>query len=159
MQTYMRMLCIAGFAATLSLSGCGKKEGPAAPESTVVPAAEPAAAAPSPEAAPAATPSPETAPAPEVASASTDAGASDRGKQVYDQACHVCHAAGIAGAPRFADKAAWEPRIAQGMDLLHEHSITGFAGKTGAMPPKGGRLDFSDDDVKAAVDYMVAAAR
>ncbi len=101
----------------------------------------------------------EAAPDAALAAAPADAVANGKGKEIYDQACHVCHAAGIAGAPGFGDKAAWEPRIAQGMDLLHEHSIKGYTGKTGSMPPKGGRLDLSDEDVKAAVDYMVGAAR
>ena len=70
----------------------------------------------------------------------------------------ACHGAGIAGAPKFGDKAAWAPRIKQGDDVLYEHAIKGFQGKTGMMPPKGGSTA-SDDDVKAAVDVMVAAAK
>jgi len=153
MKICVRMLWIVGVTATLTLGGCGKEEaattesGGAALTGSVAPAPEAPAAA--------------VAAAPEaaVAAAPAAAGAGDRGKQIYDQACHVCHAAGIAGAPGFGDKAAWEPRIAQGMDVLHAHSIQGFTGKTGSMPPKGGRLDFSDADVEAAVDYMVEAAR
>ncbi|MCG3201999.1 MAG: hypothetical protein NFCOHLIN_01871 [Gammaproteobacteria bacterium] len=99
------------------------------------------------------------APAPEAPAAAVAAGGGDKGKQIYDTVCMACHAAGVAGAPMFGDKAAWEPRIAQGMDLLHEHSIKGYMGKTGMMPPKGGRADLPDDDVKAAVDYMVSAAK
>jgi cytochrome c5 len=78
-----------------------------------------------------------------------------RGKEVYDMACFVCHAMGIAGAPKFGDEDAWGPRIAQGMDILYAHSINGFQGKTGVMPPKGGRTDLSDEDVRQAVRYMV----
>jgi cytochrome c5 len=81
------------------------------------------------------------------------------GKSVYDGLCMACHAAGVAGAPKLGDKAAWEPRIAQGNDLLYQHAIAGFTGKTGMMPPKGGNAALSDDDVKAAVDYMVGAAK
>ncbi|HBI69424.1 MAG TPA: cytochrome c5 family protein, partial [Massilia sp.] len=66
--------------------------------------------------------------------------------------------AGIAGAPKLADKAAWAPRIQQGTAVLYEHAIKGFQGKTGMMPPKGG-ASAPDADVKAAVDFMVAAAR
>lgn len=78
-----------------------------------------------------------------------------RGKEVYDAACFVCHATGVAGAPKLGDSAGWSPRIAQGAETMYTHSIKGFMGETGLMPPKGGRMDYSDDDVKAAVDYMV----
>ena len=81
------------------------------------------------------------------------------GKAIYEQACVACHGAGIAGAPKFGDKAAWAPRIKQGPAMLHDHALKGFTGKAGMMPPKGGRMDFSDDQVKAAVDHMVAAGK
>ena len=71
----------------------------------------------------------------------------------------MCHGAGIAGAPKFGDKAAWAPRIAQGVNVLYTHAMGGFTGKGGVMPPKGGNLALTDPDIKAAVDYMVAAAR
>ncbi len=77
------------------------------------------------------------------------------GKATYDSACQACHAAGVAGAPKVGDVAAWKDRIAQGMDTLVEHSIKGFQGKAGMMPAKGGFTNLSDDDVKAAVAYMV----
>ncbi len=50
------------------------------------------------------------------------AGADDHGKKIYDTTCMACHAAGVAGAPKLGDKAAWAPRIAQGMDTLHTHA-------------------------------------
>jgi cytochrome c5 len=81
------------------------------------------------------------------------------GEQVYNQACVACHGAGVAGAPKFGDKAAWAPRIAQGMDTLHQHALQGFQGKAGFMPPKGGRTDLTDQSVMNGVDYMVAAAK
>jgi cytochrome c5 len=81
------------------------------------------------------------------------------GEQVYNQACVACHGAGVAGAPKFGDKAAWAPRIAQGIDTLHKHALQGFQGKNGLMPQKGGRTDFSDQSVMNGVDYMVAAAK
>jgi cytochrome c5 len=81
------------------------------------------------------------------------------GETVYNQACVACHGAGIAGAPKFGDKAAWGPRIAQGADTLHKHAIEGFQGKAGLMPPKGGRTDLSDQSVINAVDYIVAASQ
>ncbi|HYA36794.1 MAG TPA: c-type cytochrome [Candidatus Methylomirabilis sp.] len=84
-----------------------------------------------------------------------NAAGDDKGKKVYDTTCFACHAAGVAGAPKFGDKAAWGPRIAQGIDTLHTHALKGFQGKAGMMPPKGGNMSLSDADVKAAVDYMV----
>ena len=81
------------------------------------------------------------------------------GEAVYSQACAACHGAGVAGAPKYGDKAAWAPRIAQGTDTLHQHAINGFQGKSGFMPPKGGRSDFTDQSVKNGVDYMVSAAK
>jgi cytochrome c5 len=81
------------------------------------------------------------------------------GKKVFDTACTACHGAGIAGAPKFGDKAAWAPRIAQGINTLDTHALQGFQGKAGVMPPKGGYTSLSDADVKAAVDYMVSAAK
>ena len=77
------------------------------------------------------------------------------GDQVYQQVCTACHGAGVAGAPKTGDKAAWTPRVAQGMDLLHKHAIEGYQGKAGYMPPKGGRTDLSDQSVMSAVDYLV----
>ncbi len=81
------------------------------------------------------------------------------GKSVYASACVACHGTGLAGAPKFGDKAAWAPRIAQGTATLDKHAIEGFQGSAGMMPAKGGRVDLSDDAVKAAVEYMAAAAR
>ena len=82
----------------------------------------------------------------------------DAGKTLYSQACIACHGAGIAGAPKFGDKAAWAPRLAQGAATLYQHAIAGFQGKAGVMPAKGGS-SAPDVDVKAAVDYMSAAAK
>ena len=87
------------------------------------------------------------------------AGAEDKGKKIYDATCMACHAAGVAGAPKLGDKAAWAPRIAQGMDTLHTHAIKGFQGKAGMMPPKGGNMAAKDEDIKAAVDYMVSQSK
>ncbi len=90
----------------------------------------------------------------EQAVATADSG---KGKEIYDSVCFACHAQGIAGAPKFGDKEAWAPRIAKGIDTLHDHAIHGFTGESGSMmPAKGGRVDLPDEDVKAAVDYMVA---
>lgn len=81
------------------------------------------------------------------------------GEQVYNMACVACHGAGVAGAPKFGDKGAWSPRIAEGADTLHKHALEGYQGKTGFMPPKGGRIDLADKSVMNAVDYMVAAGK
>ncbi len=77
------------------------------------------------------------------------------GPQVYNAACNACHGAGIGGAPILGDGAQWTDRIAQGADTLNEHAVRGFSGSTGFMPPKGGRMDLSDAEIEAAVDYMV----
>ena len=136
-------------------AGGGKFAEPAAPA-----AADAAAAAPATEAAaPAATAAVEVAaaapiatPAPAApASATVAAGA---GEALYKQACAVCHVAGVAGAPKFADKAAWAPRLALGVDGLTASVIKG----KGAMPPKGGSAA-SDADIKSAVTYMLAAVK
>ena len=83
------------------------------------------------------------------------ASAAGSGKATYDSVCAVCHGAGVAGAPKFGDKAAWAPRIKTGKDALYASSLKG----KGAMPPKGGNTTLSDDAVKAAVDYMLAAVK
>ena len=88
--------------------------------------------------------------------ASADSG---MGKKTYDSVCFVCHAAGVAGAPKFGDKAAWAPRIAKGMDTLVNNAINGFQGSAGMMPPKGGNMSLSDEEVSAAVSYMVENAK
>ena len=83
------------------------------------------------------------------------AGNAGGAKATYDTVCSVCHAAGVAGAPKFGDKAAWAPRLKTGKDALHASALKG----KGAMPPKGGNASLSDDAVKAAVDYMAGAAK
>jgi cytochrome c5 len=111
-------------------------------------------------AAPASPPTGASAPVPGTASSAAvpAAGSADAGKGLYSTTCVACHGGGIAGAPKFGDKAAWAPRIAQGQNVLYEHAIKGFQGKAGVMPPKGGSTA-PDADVKAAVDYMVSAAK
>ena len=81
------------------------------------------------------------------------------GTELFEQTCSVCHGQGIAGAPKAGDKAAWAPRIAEGKAMLYQHALNGFQGKTGVMPPKGGRTDVPDDLVKQAVDHMVQMAQ
>jgi cytochrome c5 len=78
------------------------------------------------------------------------------GPQVFNTACNVCHDAGIGGAPKLDDGANWEARVAQGVDTLYLHAVDGYTGAAGYMPPKGGRLDLSDDEITGAVDYMLS---
>ncbi len=81
------------------------------------------------------------------------------GPQVYNSACIACHGNGVGGAPVTGDVAAWAARIAQGNDVLYDHAINGFQGSAGVMIAKGGRMDLSDEEVRLAVDYMVAESR
>lgn len=88
--------------------------------------------------------------------ASAAAGSGDQarsGEEVYNAACMACHATGAGGAPVTGDATAWADRIAKGLDALHESGIKGVPG-TGMMA-KGGCMDCSDEEVMAAVDYMV----
>lgn len=80
------------------------------------------------------------------------------GEDTYNKTCMACHGTGAAGAPKIGDKADWGPRVAQGKQTLYDHAIKGFTGQKGAMPPKGGAAQLSDDEVKAAVDFMVSKA-
>ena len=79
------------------------------------------------------------------------------GEDVYNGACMACHSAGIAGAPAVGDQVAWAERISKGMDALYDSGINGVAG-TG-MIARGGCSDCSDDDIRAAVDFMVDSSR
>ena len=118
--------------------GCGKKETPpAAPAAPAPQAAAPAPAAPAPQAAP----------------------ANAVGEGVYKKTCVMCHGSGVGGAPKVGDSADWGARAAKGVDQLHAHAIAGFTGEKGMMPPKGGNAALSDDEVKAAVDYMVGKSK
>jgi cytochrome c5 len=109
----------------------------------VTPAAAPAAAAPA-----------TAAPAPAAAAATPQAASGGSGEALYKQACFVCHAAGVAGAPKLGDKAAWTARLQQGVPALVQSSIKG----KGAMPPRGG-TNASEQELAAAVQYMVDAVK
>lgn len=84
-----------------------------------------------------------------VASASVD------GQQIYNKTCFACHGTGIPGFPKVGDKVAWADRIGQGDAALYDHAINGFKG----MPARGGDAGLSDEEIKAAVDYMVAESK
>jgi cytochrome c5 len=115
-------------ATTAAAPAAGSTSAPAAPaQAQTVATAAPAAAAPA---------------------------AGGNGEATYKQVCVACHAAGVAGAPKFGDKGAWAPRVAQGLPALYNSALKG----KGAMPPKGGS-PAPDADIKAAVDYMVGAAK
>src|SRR5579885_3431783 len=120
----------------LLLAACSKEHGAS---TTPTPAAGPA--------------KPQSATVAEAPSAAAPAQARE-GEQIGRGVCIACHQAGMNGAPRFADKIAWKPRIAQGRDTLYQHAMKGLRG----MPPRGGNPNLSDDQIKAAVDYMVKAA-
>ncbi len=77
------------------------------------------------------------------------------GPQVYNLACLACHGAGVGGAPVTGEAAAWVARIAKGRDALLDNALNGFTGEVGFMPPKGGRIDLSDVEIVAAVDYII----
>jgi len=94
-----------------------------------------------------------------VAAAATASPVPQNGEEVFNAACTACHTQGIAGAPRMGDKAAWAARIAKGKDTLYKHSLEGFQGQAGVMPPKGGRVDLSDDLIRLGVDYMIDGSR
>ena len=117
----------------------------AAADAAPAASAPPVAAAATPAAAPAATPD---------AASAAPAASSDAGKALYEQTCAVCHGTGVAGAPKFGDKAAWGPFVAEGMDAMVKKATQGI----GAMPPKGGSTA-SDADFKAAIQYMVDHAK
>lgn len=137
------------------LAACGGQEQPAAPASAPAAPAAPAAQAPAAPAAPAAQ-APAAAPAAPAAPAPQQAAAGPDGESVYKKVCALCHASGVAGAPIPGNKDDWGPRIAQGKDILYKHSLEGFTGEKGMMPPRGGGASLSDEEVKAAVDFMVS---
>lgn len=74
------------------------------------------------------------------------------GEQIVSSVCASCHAAGLMQSPKLGSADDWAPRIEKGIETLYDHAINGF----NMMPAKGGRADLSDEDVKAAVDHMVA---
>ncbi|MCG8429134.1 MAG: c-type cytochrome [Chromatiales bacterium] len=138
-----------------------KPVGEVAVEGQAAPAAPAQAAAPAP--APAATPEP-AAPAPAAEEPATAAApapaaapAAADGEAIYGRACIACHLSGAAGAPKLGDKAAWEPRIAKGMDALLQSAINGVPGT--AMTPRGTCANCSDDDLKAAIEYMISKSQ
>ncbi|ABL66451.1 c-type cytochrome [Chlorobium phaeobacteroides] len=128
----------------LFLGACGLEKPPASLE---FPKSKEEAAAPE---APAAEPAKDAAPVdPKLAA----------GKTAYDASCAACHDAGMMGAPKPGDKAAWAERIPQGIDVMTKKSIDGFTGKAGMMPAKGGNASLTDEEVASAVTYMVELSK
>ena len=133
-------------ATALFFASCGgneaaKTEEPAAPEAKTE---EPAAAD-------EVKPAEEAAPAEDAAAFDLDAG-----KTLYDAKCSVCHTPGV--GPKLDDKAAWEAIATQGLEVIYDHTIAGFTGEKGTMPPKGTAADATDADLHNAVAYMLATA-
>jgi cytochrome c5 len=87
--------------------------------------------------------------------AANDAGASKSSEDLYT-GCAACHNSGVLNAPKLGDKAGWSERIGKGVDALYASAINGT---TKGMPPKGGRADYSDDDIKKVVDYMLESVK
>ncbi len=124
----------AGAASASTPAGAASASAAAAPAAAPASAAAPVAAAPSPVA--------------------VKVAAAGNGEALYNQVCTACHAQSVAGSPKFGDKAAWAPRIKTGVDALTASVVKG----KGAMPPKGGSAA-SEAEIRATVEYMVAAAK
>lgn len=125
-----RNVVVALLAGLLMVTGCSKKE-----------------EAPAPAPAPAAAPAPAPAPAAEPTVAA--------GEEVYQKACAACHAEGVAGAPKTGDIEGWKARIEKGPEALVQAAINGV----GTMPAKGGMADLTDEDVAAAVNFMIETSK
>lgn len=138
----MKALKLLPLVVAAALAGCGEKSAPSAEA--------PASSAPAPApAAPAAS-------APAAATPATSVSAADlaKGEQIFNASCASCHGAGVMGAPKLGDKAAWEQRIAKGKDTVYANAINGVK----MMPPKGGNAGLKDEEVKAVVDFMISKA-
>lgn len=132
-----------------ALAGCGDKS-PATSTATAPATVTPAATA------PVATPAPTVAVATPAAVVAKGPAASAevlaKGEKIYTATCVACHGAGVLGSPKIGDKALWAPRLAKGIDVLYANSINGI----NMMPARGGNAALKDDEMRAAVDYMVS---
>lgn len=146
----------------VALAACGDKQpaDAAATSAAITPVAVPVVVAGTPAAsasvaAPAAA-APAAAAEP-AAAAAPAAGGGDlaQGEKVYTATCLACHGSGVLGAPKLADKAAWGPRVAKGMDSLYKNGINGL----NMMPPRGGNAALKDEDVKNAIDYIISKSK
>ena len=143
MAGVVRVLCAAVFA--LSLTACGERSFPE--ESAQVPTQRPSVLNSNPSLLSLAHAEPET-----LAAADRD---NIVGAATFRNTCALCHGPGIVGAPRMGDRDAWAPRLARGREALYRHAVEGFRGDYGQMPARGGNPSLSDDEVRAAVDYIV----
>ena len=136
---------------TGALAACGQKT----PAPEVSAAAEPAVVV-APVAVEAAAAAAAAAPAPAAAPVVAQASAADLaiGEKVYGASCVSCHGAAVLGAPKLGDKPSWTPRIAKGVTVLYQSAIDGVK----MMPPRGGNAALKDEELKAAVDFMVSKA-
>lgn len=166
MKVSKLLIAAIGISLTLGLSACDKSNSAPAADNTAprsiapvasvsVDAAASAAPATVAVAANTAAPAATTAQAP----AAGDAAPNPGGEKVFKSVCFMCHQTGAAGAPIFGNKDDWAPRIAKGKPTLYKHAMEGFTGNNGSMPPRGGNPSLKDDEVKAAVDFMVAKAQ
>jgi cytochrome c5 len=149
MRTPTKILAL--LLSALLLTACGKQAQATTEQKADAPQAQATQTTASQPAAPAAT----------AAATQTSAGGDDQagaGAKVFKSTCFMCHQTGAAGAPIFGNKADWAPRIAKGKDTLYKHALGGFTGDKGTMPAKGGNASLIDEEVKAAVDYMVGKA-
>jgi cytochrome c5 len=128
--------------------GCSEKETTAQQE--VMPTQAPAPQMAEPATPPVETTAPPVEAAAPAATAETQTAAAD-GQSIYKASCQACHAAGVAGAPKLGDKDAWAPRIAKGNDAMYLSLKNGL----NAMPPKGACMSCSEDELRAAMEYMV----
>lgn len=134
-RAYFLMLLV--LVAALALPACKKKEqAPPAKTQQAAPATQ------------------QTAPSTTMTTTQANTQAAS-GEAIYNKSCASCHASGVAGAPKVGDAAAWKDRIAEGENTLYDHAINGFQ----SMPAKGGNASLTDDQVKAAVDYMVSQSK
>jgi cytochrome c5 len=81
------------------------------------------------------------------------------GKTIFGNLCQTCHMNAAIGAPVISDKAAWAPRLAQGLDTLVKHAIEGYQGSKGVMPAKGGNPSLTNEQVKATVEWIVSQVK
>ena len=152
---------IAAFTAlTLLLNACSDTrtaEPAVAPPASTAPLPIPARSSATHQDTPVQTAAPQAAASASASVAATPA--SVTGKRIYGKYCALCHADGVAGAPKPGDKAQWSERTARGQNLLYQRAIEGFKGVRGSMPARGGASHLTDDEVRAAVDYMASPSR
>ena len=86
-------------------------------------------------------------------------GGTTDGATIFGNLCKTCHETGAGGAPKISDKAAWAPRVAQGLDTLIKHATEGFTGKAGLMPARGGNPSLNDAQVKATVEWIAGQVK